>query len=453
MGKVINLRHAVAAAIGVVATLLVLGLLGDVFARRGAPEPAVDGVAGDHLVVIVDDTNPTIAEGAVLDGPQFDALRAAGKVAIRSTASPLLAKKNYGPLVDQAGGCPAIFSLTDAGDVAYVGRLPDDEGLAEDLVAKILKNCPPANAPPKAASPAINRGGDMPRGTDGAGEFVEVDGHKRYLSAKPDPVKLRAMAPNRYADSHPIYPKSKWRDINRRDVFTWSFFGLDQDGVSSCVANANAAALAKLRTLEGRKPVKLSPGFLYAHINGGRDEGAVISEGADSLVKVGTCPFDLLGQHPFYMSDLTREQIAAAPRYKAGAVYHVDTFEELVSALETGRYLAVFGAMVGPNFGHFDKFGVAGHDRGPGNHALHCDGVAKLPDGRWVFDVPNSWGGSWGPWRNGRVYFDEAHLFKNGDMPDCCVYQVGSEDPLEPWDPPAYSGRKAAKGPEVALAH
>lgn len=440
--------------------------LGHYFAGRGgvgpAPGPApgptppvVVEVKGDRLIVIVDDNAPSVAEGAVLDGPLFDGLRAAGKVSIRNRHAAIVTSKKYGDLVKEAGGCPAIFALTNDGDLAAAPcKLPDKEELASALCQKLLKDCP-APIPLAAVAPALDRGGPMDVKSHAIdGDYVEVDGHKRLLGYRPDPIKLRAAAPNRYADSHPTFPISQWRPINRRNVFSWSAFGLDQNGFNSCVAQANSNSLTKLRTLLGMKPVKLSPAYLYAHINGGRDAGAVISDGAESLVKDGACPFEMLGQSPFYTHYLTPAMREAAGRFKAAEIYHVDTWEELGSALQTGRYIAVFGAMVGNNFGRFDQHGVCGHDRGPGNHALHADGMALLPDGRWVIDVPNSWGERWGPWHNGRCYLDRNHLFANGDMPDVCVFRAAAEDPKDPWDPPAWSGKKVMRsfGPEVALA-
>jgi hypothetical protein len=192
----------------------------------------------------------------------------------------------------------------------------------------------------------------------------------------------------------------------------------------------------------GMKPVLLSPANLYAQINGGQDEGAIISDGFEALIKTGVCPFAIIGQDPIYERQQPPAAAAERVRFRIQDGYHVQTWAELGSAMQTGRYLAVFGVQVGPNWTHFDRYGVAGHDRGQGNHALHADGYHKLPTGKWVLDVPNSWGGDWGPFANGRVYLDEQHLFGNGDQPDVCVFRMASDDPHEPWEPPAYRGAK-----------
>lgn len=440
-------------AAGLLAAVLLV-LLGMRLARPHSaddPTPFSPTTKGDRIVVIVDDKAPTVAEGAVLDGPQFDAIREAGLVAIRNVDSEFVEKKNYLPLVKDAGGCPIVIALTNGGD-ALVCKLPTDESQVQALLSKILNNCPPP-LPAPTTGPAIDLGAPLDVQA-GDGPFVDVGGHKRFLAAKPSGPGIRTLVPWRYADSHPVYPISQWRPINRRNIFTWQRYGLDQDGIGSCVAQSTVGALAKVRTLLGMKHVLLSPAALYAQINGGRDQGAIISEGVDAAAKTGTCPFDVLGQKPFYSWQIPASTKAMYPRFRAAAVYHVDTWEELGSALQTGRYLAVFGVQVGRNFGVFDRHGVSGHDRGPGNHALHADGMALLPDGRWVLDVPNSWGEEWGPWKNGRVYLDRNHLFANGDMPDCCVIRAATEDPKEPWDPPAWNGKRLMKfvGPDLALA-
>ena len=111
--------------------------------------------------------------------------------------------------------------------------------------------------------------------------------------------------------------------------------------------------------------------------------------------------------------------------------------DELVSGLQLG-YIAVYGMQVGSNFGSFDASGVAGFARGGGNHCMHADGVKKLPDGRWVLDNVNSWGYSWGPWKNGRCYLSESHI-KGADNSDAYLIKGAVDDPSEPIKPPKVS--------------
>ncbi len=102
-------------------------------------------------------------------------------------------------------------------------------------------------------------------------------------------------------------------------------------------------------------------------------------------------------------------------------------------------FIPVYGYQVGNNFERFDQYGVAGHDRGPGNHCNHADGVKLLPDGRYVLDDHNSWAANWGPFGNGRVYIDEDHLFSGGDQADCCIIEAAIDDPNDTTNPPDYS--------------
>jgi hypothetical protein len=269
--------------------------------------------------------------------------------------------------------------------------------------------------------------------------FIEEGGHKRYLASRPSYGKMREMCTTSYKDSgNPVFPRSEWKAINRRATMPWI---MDQNGHGSCVGNGWTAALRRARLLAGCKDVELSPGWTYSLINGDSDNGAVISDGIDALKRFGTCTFATVGQDPIYQRHMPSKASAEAQRFKLKAAYHCSSYEEVVSALLTGRFIPVYGYQVGRNFGDFDQYGVAGHSRGPGNHCNHADGLVFLPDGRPVLDDVNSWGEQWGPWNNGRVYIDEDHLFSGGDQPDVCVIEAFAEDPNEPNEPPVATGK------------
>ncbi|MDB5312641.1 MAG: cysteine protease [Gemmataceae bacterium] len=265
--------------------------------------------------------------------------------------------------------------------------------------------------------------------------YVEFDGHKRYLASIPSAGKMKAALPNYTAAGNPVLPRSEWFELSRRDQFaSWIF---DQNGHGSCVGNGWTGGLMRARALAGCKPVVLSPGWTYSLINGNRDSGAVISDGIQALTQVGTCLFSTVGQDPIYQRQMPSGAKAEAARYRIKAAYHCTSWEEVISALLLPKpMIPVYGYQVGRSFGSFDKYGVAGHDRGPGNHCNHADGVKLLPDGRWVLDDVNSWNARWGPWGNGRAYLDENHLFGGGDQADVCVIEAFVDDPQEPNDPP-----------------
>lgn len=270
-------------------------------------------------------------------------------------------------------------------------------------------------------------------------DYLETDGHRRYLASIPSNGKMKAMLPGWKASNMPVFPKADWQPVTRRGrggVFDVIF---DQNGHGSCVGNGWAGAAMRVRAIAGMKPVILSPGWFYSLINGNSDNGAVISDGIKAGQDVGFCSFGTVGQDPIYQSRMPATAKAEAARYKLGAIYQPEDWESVISAILTGRFLPVYGYQVGNNFESFDKFGVPHHTNGPGNHCNHADGIAQLPDGRWVLDDINSWNGNWGPFGNGRCYLDEQFLFGGGDQPDVCVIEAAAEDPQEPNTPPAYA--------------
>ena len=268
-------------------------------------------------------------------------------------------------------------------------------------------------------------------------EYLDVGGHRRFLASKPDTAgKFKALP--KFSDHFPVIPSSQWVEVDRRAMFAW-FGTFDQNGHGSCVGNGWAMAASKARVLAGLSAVLLSPGWFYSLLNGNTDNGAVISDGIAAALNTGFATFQTVGQDPIYQHQMPSGAAAEAQRFKLAKVYQVNSWEETISALIMPKpFIVVYGYMVGNNFQNCDSYGVAGHDRGPGNHCNHADGVKKLPDGRWVLDDHNSWGATWGPFGNGRVYLDENHLFGGGDQPDICVIETVAEDPTAP-QPPSYN--------------
>lgn len=259
--------------------------------------------------------------------------------------------------------------------------------------------------------------------------YVVSGGHKRFLACLPAKEDFGGLPKFLAAPGATLIPRSEWKPVNNRWRFDASFI-LDQNGHGSCVGNGSAAALRKVRILAGQPDVKLSPACLYAQINNGVDQGAVISDALTALQQTGTCRFDLVGQDPVYLPQLPAGWEQDAQRFTIRQAYHCANYDEIGSAIQLG-YVVVYGIMVGNSFTNFDKYGVAGHARGPGNHCMHADGMTPLADGRWALDNCNSWASSFGPWNNGRCYLDEDH-FGHGDVPDAFAIEFGSEDPQNP---------------------
>lgn len=262
-------------------------------------------------------------------------------------------------------------------------------------------------------------------------DYIEFDGHRRYLASRPS-GKFASFMPNYKDSGQPMFDKKDWRIISRRDRFGPDMI-FDQNGHGSCVANGWVGAIERSRVLRGYKYVKLSPGFFYSLINGGSDNGANISDGIKAGQEVGTCLFSTVGQDPIYTRQMPATAKPEAQRFRIGRAFHCSSWEQSVSAVQAG-FIIVYGYMVGNNFMHIDKDGFGGHDRGQGNHCNHADGFVILPSGRMGFDDVNSWNTTFGD--KGRVLLDEAHLFENGDQADVCAIETILEDPQEEEPPP-----------------
>lgn len=266
--------------------------------------------------------------------------------------------------------------------------------------------------------------------------FIVSGGHKRYLACLPPRADFGGLPKFTAAPGARIIPRSQWKPIDRRWLFTKAYI-LDQNGHGSCVGNGSAGALRKARWLAGQADIELSPAALYAQINGGSDNGAVISDALTALQQTGTCRYTMVGEEPIYLRQLPAGWQEDAARFRIAQAYHCQTFDAIASAIQLG-FMVVYGIMVGANFEHFDRYGVAGVSPGPGNHCMHADGMVPLPDGRWVLDDSNSWGPDWGPSQDGRCYLCEDH-FGHGDQFDAFAIVSATEDPNDPHKPPKLS--------------
>lgn len=421
-------------ATGAVLGGLVVGIIALVGVHMASFSPPVPAPAktGEYVVVLVDDDQPTIAEGQILDGPTLRPLKAQKRAIVRSDAWKLLGAKGYDKLIAKAGSLPMVAVLNAEGAAAYIGKLPMEEDELQKICLKYVTGLPPP------ASGSLSTIVPLDAGAPNlvSGDSIIVNGKRMMLTARPGTLKALA----KYGDSHPSFPPASWTPVDRRPIFGSADWIFDQGQHGSCVGHGGVSALEKVRWLCGMGYTKLSPTCLYGQINGNRDEGAVISDIVPALQNTGVTRFSLIGENLIYTRQFPAGWKKEAARYKLGEAYSVDNWNELISALETRRYIAVFGVQVGNTWTHFDRFGVAGHDVGPGNHCLHADGVRRTGDGRVVLDVPNSWGYEFGPFKNGRVFLDERHLFANGCQASVVVIRVAQDDPQDADGPPAYKG-------------
>jgi hypothetical protein len=400
---------------GVAAAVLTVALAHPTPGPGPGPNPPGPGPdpTGSYLVAVTDNTTRTPEQAAILDSDDLWTWLTTKKIprwTIDKDAAQFTAD-GYDKLLAADGIAPPCFVLwsPDRSTHKTIAFPATVDALKQWIVGS------PHTGPP----------------------FIEVDGEKRYLTRLP-PSEAKFMAPRggEFGDVHAPIPRAAWKEVNNRAKFPPEKWIYDQDGIGSCVGNGSTAALRKARFLAGYTDVRLAPGCTYAQINGGRDQGAVISDSLTALQQTGTISAATLGsdEKPFYLKQMPSGWKTEAARFRIEEAYHCANFDEMCTAVQLG-YIVVFGIQVGQSFNHFSADGVPGATPGPGNHCLHADGVHKLSDGTWALDTCNSWGASWGPDKVGRCYLIERH-FQQGDVPDAWACKTAVVDPQDPLHPP-----------------
>jgi len=254
---------------------------------------------------------------------------------------------------------------------------------------------------------------------------IDVGGIPRILN-RLLPQKAQRAAMASFADSSSVIPRADWTAIDRRATLPTL---IDQKSHGSCVGFGSTGALMSARVLAGMPLQVLSGAYVYSWINGGSDQGAIIGDSVDALMKHGTCLESTVGWDTIYRNQASKGD-TEAQRFKLFESYTINSFDEGVSALQLG-FTLVFAVMVGNSFTDLDSDGCCGYDNGPGNHCVHADGVRKTSSGEWVLDMKNSWGPSFGD--NGRGGIRQKlfeGLSSNGQ--DAYAIRAATTDPNDP---------------------
>lgn len=210
-----------------------------------------------------------------------------------------------------------------------------------------------------------------------------------------------------YEDSHPVLTWNEIEDIAKSGImdgrkrFSEDDWVKDQRSHGSCNGYAGAMAQSKARVLRGSKRVDLSGAYLYSLINGNRDNGSQLYDGMQALMQRGCCPDTMLGWDDIYRNRYdTAKCDQEAVKYKAFETYVIGDRDidqaRLIwySGLASG-FVGVCAVHVASRFMRVDQYGIAGIDKGPGNHAVHAAGISWR-NGKLVEDGFNSWNLSYG---------------------------------------------------------
>ena len=202
---------------------------------------------------------------------------------------------------------------------------------------------------------------------------------------------------------------------------------MNQGSTSSCVGHGSVAGMEIAWKQLGNPPQQFSPFFTYALINGGSDNGAMISDALKELKKYGACPLEDMPKGVMYERQVPKKAYEQASRFKISQAYQCNSFEEICHAISVG-FTVPLGIYVGDNFSDIDKDGVSPLPRGGGGgHCILGCGVKNTAKYGWVIKIQNSWGSSFG--ENGFCYIQKNH-FKYMDL-DAFAIQATFDDPKD----------------------
>jgi hypothetical protein len=254
---------------------------------------------------------------------------------------------------------------------------------------------------------------------------VKFDGVYRVLACLPETEGSVLQFP-RFGTSMaaPLDP-SQWREI---DLEWYKTPISDQGATSSCVGHGTCAGMETCYAQSGRQLVKFTPYFPYGLINGGRDAGAMISDGLKALMQHGICRMGDIPAGAMFKNQFPQSAFEIAKRFRLAQAYHCGSFEEICAAITLG-FVCPLGIFVGNNFSNLDNEGVAAlpSGQGGGGHCILGMGLKKSSRYGWLIKIQNSWGVRFG--MKGFCYLQKGHFQKMN--PDAFAIQSIIDDPQD----------------------
>jgi len=205
---------------------------------------------------------------------------------------------------------------------------------------------------------------------------------------------MKVVSDGNRVPSRRMFPAEKWIENQRSH--------------GSCNGYAGASAYSRLLKIIGHDDEYHASGaWIYSLINGGRDQGSQLIDGMRVGQDVGYASEETVAWNMIYPNQQPLAKARAeAAAHKGRNYYRCRTLQALKTALAQG-WPGVVAVHAGSRFNKMTG-GIAGVDRGPGNHAVCVDDLV-IVRGKLVYDMPNSWGIE-GYGDGGRAYLTDDHF-------------------------------------------
>jgi hypothetical protein len=238
---------------------------------------------------------------------------------------------------------------------------------------------------------------------DGKEIFVMPDGQECGMGLKlPDPGVDPTEGFKAFGDSFEVWDDAKIRKVlddperkRARELFPPEQIK-DQDGRGACVGYATAGAEEEAQQMEGLPYVALSGDGVYAAINGGRDNGAMLNDAMTFIQNEGA-PFEAdVKRWEYIRSRIPADAYTKGQKNKGRECFVVKTEQELLTCIAMGMRV-VIAVQASGGFSQLDQYGISKAGNGSGNHCtLIDDAEYNKQVGKYLLDMRNSWRTSFG---------------------------------------------------------
>lgn len=199
-----------------------------------------------------------------------------------------------------------------------------------------------------------------------------------------------------------LIPRSQWKPVNLRRFAPPT---KDQNGVGACNAFSTVNLIEGCRAMHSLKPITLHPGYLYGNINGGRDQGSLLEDALDWVLRKGVPRFDGTGKQYDWRLHSGRDEDAAC--FRVREAFLCPTFDHLASAIQQGFLLSLGVMWANSDTPDADGWLPRTYRGQAGGHAIAGFELAER-GGVWGLGFENSWGARWG--RNGGAILPESRF-------------------------------------------